>query len=275
MDSFKAFALPSDGAYLVGVTYALSSWVGSHFGTARTMALNDPSSTRGERSAGLADARLAPLGLFSADPGYHVWFCDADWNVLHEASGTIAGSVGWLQSSAAFPIPAAASLFAGELPHREGTDEICRRYVWAAPDGSAPGWALGDVALVGDWGEAPHDWTVAPDPATCGARLRCSVCGRERAVARPRLAETSAGPALQFTAASRLAVRVPDAVAGAWYTLWTAPTPSGPWTAESASVRATADGPLVFEGVDASSAVRFLRAGLSTAPRAAGERLEQ
>jgi len=275
MDSFKAFALPSDGAYLVGVTYPLASWVGSQFGTARTMALNDPSSTRGERSAGLADARLAPLGLFSADPGYHVWFCDADWNVLHEASGTIAGSVGWLQSSAAFPIPAAASLFAGELPHREGTDEICRRYVWAAPDGSAPGWALGDVALVGDWGEAPHDWTVAPDPATGGARLRCAVCGRERAVARPRLAETSAGPALQFTAASRLAVRVPDAAAGAWYTLWAAPAVGGPWTAERASVRADADGPLVFGNVDASPAARFLRIGLSAEPCAAGEALSR
>lgn len=271
----QAVPLAADGAYLTDIHFTLVNWISPYtFGTVRSLALNDPSATRGGASANLGGARLATLGLFSADPGYHVWFCDEDWTVLCEKSGSLAQ--GFNGNLHAIPIPAATNLYDAAAPADRSDDARCRPFLgWRGLDGSAPGWALGDVALVGDWGEAPHDWTVAPDPATGGARLRCAVCGRERAIARPRLADTSAGPALQFTAASRLAVRVPDAVAGAWYTLWTAPTPSGPWIAESASVRATADGPLVFEGVDASSAVRFLRAGLSTAPRAAGERLEQ
>lgn len=270
----QAIALPADGAYLTDIDYKLVDWTEPYtFGTIRSLALNDPSASRGGRSAGLEGAMLAPLGLFQADPGYHVWFCDGSWNVLCEKSGSLAA--GFAGNLHAIPVPAAAALFEGELPHREGTDQVCRRFVWTAPGGAAPGWALGDVALVGDWGEAPHEWTVEPDPATGGARLRCAVCGRERTVARPSIGGTADAAGLAFDAAGRLAVRVPEAAAGAWYTLWAAPTVGGPWTAERASVRADADGPLVFGNVDASPAARFLRIGLSAEPRAAGEALSR
>ena len=152
MDSFKAFPLPADGAYLVGVTYPLCSWVGSQFGTVRSMALNDASAARGEAGSGLGNARLATLGLFQTDPGYHVWFCDTDWTVLCETNGALAGHVGWLQSASAFPIPAATNLYAGAAP-AGASDRPFRG--WKRLDGSAPGWALGDVVLVADYGDAP------------------------------------------------------------------------------------------------------------------------
>jgi len=260
MNSFRAFPLPADGAYLVGVTYPLCSWVGSKFGTIRSMTLNDASATRGEAGSGLADARLATLGLFSADPGFHVWFCDADWTVLCETNGTLAGRVGWLQSSSAFPIPAATNLYAGAAPADASDDEHCRPFLgWRRLDGSAPGWALGDVALVADRGDAPHDWSVAENPATGGARLVCSVCGRERDIARPLFGVADGGPAIEFPSAARLSLRLPFAAAGAYYTLFSAPTPSGPWAAERASVRPVSDGPLAFENLDAAPAARFFR----------------
>lgn len=266
----QAVPLAADGAYLTDIGYTLVNWISPYtFGTARSLALNDPSATRGGASANLGSAQLATLGLFHADPGYHVWFCDADWTVLCEKSGDLAKN--YHGNCHAIPIPAAADLYDGTAPADRSDDGRCRPFRgWKRLDGSAPGWALGDVALVADYGDAPHDWSVAEDPATGGAHLVCSACGRERDVARPRFGEANGGRAIEFTSAGRVSVRVPDAAAGAFYTLFSAPTPSGPWAAERASVRPAADGPLAFGNVDAAPAARFFRVSAGSEPYAAG-----
>ena len=255
----QAVPLASDGAYLTDIGYTLVNWISPYsFGTARSLALNDPTASRGGASANLGGARLATLGLFYADPGYHVWFCDADWTVLCETSGDLAKN--YHGNCHAIPIPAATNLYSGAAPADASDDERCRPFRgWRRLDGSAPGWALGDVALVADRGDAPHDWIVSADPATGGAHLACSVCGRERDIARPRFGAADGGPAIEFPSAARLSVRVPEAAAGAWYTLFSAPTPSGPWAAERASVRPAADGTLAFENLDAAPGARFFR----------------
>ena len=162
----QAISLPADGAYLTDIDFRLVNWIRPHaFGTVRSLALNDPSASRGGRSAGLGNARLATLGLFQSDPGYHVWFCDPAWNVLCEKSGALAGP--HRGNLHAIPIPAAADLYDGPAP-ADRIDGGRRRPFrgWKRLDGSAPGWALGDVALVADYGDAPNEWIRSEDPAT-------------------------------------------------------------------------------------------------------------
>ena len=143
----QAVPLAADGAYLTDIHFTLVNWISPYtFGTVRSLALNDPSATRGGASANLGGARLATLGLFSADPGYHVWFCDEDWTVLCEKSGSLAQ--GFNGNLHAIPIPAATNLYDAAAPADRSDDARCRPFLgWRGLDGSAPGWALGDVAL--------------------------------------------------------------------------------------------------------------------------------
>ena len=269
----QTVSIPADGAYLTDIGFTLVNWISPYsFGTVRSLALNDPSASRGGWSVGLENAQLSTLGLFQSDPGYHVWFCDAEWNVLCEKSGALAGS--YRGNFHCIPIPAATNLYDAAAPADRSDDERCRPFRgWKNLDGSAPGWALGSVALVAEHGDALHEWAVSADSATGGAVLRCSVCGRERAIARPAFGGAVGAPAIEVTAPSRFSLRVADAAAGAWYTLFAAPALAGPWTAERASVRPEADGPLVFPDVDATPVARFFAVAVGSASFAAGDAL--
>ena len=274
----QAVPLAADGAYLTDIHFTLVNWISPYtFGTVRSLALNDPSATRGGASANLGGARLATLGLFSADPGYHVWFCDEDWTVLCEKSGSLAR--GFNGNLHAIPIPAATNLYDAAAPADRSDDARCRPFLgWRNLDGSAPGWALGAVALVADYGDAPHDWRQATDPADGSALLRCAVCGRELRAFRPVFADGTGGaPALSFsedpaTGARRLAVRIANAVPGVWYTVFAAEALGGGFRADAPSVRASSSGELVFV-LDASPATRFLVVGAGAEPFAAGDAL--
>ena len=72
-----------------------------------------------------------------------------------------------VSAPAIIPIPAAADLYDGPAP-ADRIDGGRRRPFrgWKRLDGSAPGWALGDVALVADYGDAPNEWIRSEDPAT-------------------------------------------------------------------------------------------------------------
>ena len=178
----QTVAIPSDGAYLTDIACRIVNWTSSYlYGTVREFSLNNPAATRGGRSSGLEHAELATLGLFTADPRFHVWFCDEDWTVLCETNGPLAGSLAG--NYHAIPIPAATNLFAGTPPGEfASTDVLCRRLLgWKRLDGAAPGWALGSVALVPDYAEAVHQWEVAErDEFGNAILLRCAVCGCER-----------------------------------------------------------------------------------------------
>ena len=261
--------LASDGAYLTDVSFALVNWTGSlKFGTAHSLALNDPSATRGGWSVGLEGAELSTLGLFHADPGYHVWFCAEDWTVLCETNGALAR--GYNGNYHAIPIPAATNLYSGEAPPAiASTAALCRRFRgWRNLDGSAPGWALGSVALVADYAGHPHAWVSEPDPAG-GTRRRCTACGFVLGV--PRFAGEGA-VSLDGTDGPRLRVRIADAAAGAWYTAFSAGSLDGPFLAEAASVHARTAGELAFD-IDATPATKFVVVAASSAPFDAGDAL--
>lgn len=177
----QTIPLPSDGAYLTDIPCRLVNWHKPYlYGTVREFSLNDPSATRGGASVGLENAELATLGLFSADPCFHVWFCDQDWTVLCETNGPLAGSLAG--SYHTIPIPAVTNLFVGEGPAEfASTDTLCRQCVgWKRLDGTDPGWALGDVAVIPDYVETSHIWEAFPGTAGEAMRLRCTVCGHER-----------------------------------------------------------------------------------------------
>ncbi len=178
----QSVAIPADGAYLTDVGFWLVNWsTPSQYGAVREFSLNNPAASRGGRSSGLEHAELATLGLFSADPRFHVWFCDGGWTVLCETNGPIAGSLA--ANYHTIPIPAVTNLFAGTPPAEfASTDALCRRLRgWKRLDGAAPGWALGSVAVVPDYAVAAHVWeTVAEDDFGNATLLRCSVCGHER-----------------------------------------------------------------------------------------------
>ena len=179
--SRQTVAIPADGAYLTDIGFWLVNWSSpSQYGTAREFSLNNPAATRGGQSSGLENAELATLGLFTADPRFHVWFCDEDWTVLCETNGPIAGNLAG--DYHAIPIPAAAALFRGAAPAEfASTDALCRRLRgWKRLDGAAPGWALGSVALVPDYAETAHQWEAADGEAGTAAALHCTVCGHER-----------------------------------------------------------------------------------------------
>ena len=124
----QAVPLAADGAYLTDIGYTLVNWISPYtFGTVRSLALNDPTASRGGASANLEGARLATLGLFHADPGYHVWFCAEDWTVLCETSGDLAKN--FRGNLHAIPIPAATNLYSGEAPPAfASTAALCRRF---------------------------------------------------------------------------------------------------------------------------------------------------
>ena len=177
----QTIAIPSDGAYLTDIRFGLVNWsTPAQYGTVREFSLNNPAATRGGQSSGLENAELAALGLFTADPRFHIWFCDEDWTVLCETNGPIAGTLAG--SYHAIPIPAATNLFAGTPPVEfASTDTLCRRLRgWKRLDGADPGWALGSVALVPDYADATHRWEAVAGPDGETMRLRCSVCGYER-----------------------------------------------------------------------------------------------
>jgi hypothetical protein len=73
---------------------------------------------------------------------------------------------------------------------------------------------------------------------------------------------TADGPALSFavdpaTGDPRLVVRIANAAAGAYYTVFTSETLTGPFTAEGDSRRAETDGAFAFE-IDATPASKFV-----------------
>ena len=177
----QTVAIPTDGAYLTDIGFWLVNWSSpSQYGNVRDFSLNSPAATRGGRSSGLESAELATLGLFTADPRFHVWFCDEDWTVLCETNGPIAGNLAG--NYHAIPIPAATDLFTGTPPAQfTSTDDLCRRLRgWKRLDGAAPGWALGSVALVPDYAETEHQWETADGEAGAAVVLRCRSCGQER-----------------------------------------------------------------------------------------------
>lgn len=174
--------LPADGAYLTDIAFSLVNWSSpSRFGTVRTFALNSPDSTRGGRSAGLDNALLSTLGILTTNAGYHVWFCDTDWTVLCETNAIL--TQGFNGNFHTIPIPAVTNLFVGEAPPAFlSTETRCRPLRgWKRIDGTAPGWALGDIALLPDYADTDHTWETAETDAHGDATvLRCSVCGVTR-----------------------------------------------------------------------------------------------
>ena len=78
----------------------------------------------------------------------------------------------------------------------------------------------------------------------------------------PAFGDTAGGPALSFaidpaTGDPRLVVRIANAAAGAYYTVFTSETLTGAFTAEGDSRRAEADGAFAFE-IDATPASKFV-----------------